>query len=89
MLDEMHGLMRILLIKLLNASSRLLQYDPFDVVSEIGSLVPFFNPLTRKSNYVHVSTTLLTFKLTSRHSISISTILSTEITSNLCSNLLQ
>jgi len=34
-------------IKLLNASSILLQDDPFDVFSETGSPTPYFSPSTR------------------------------------------
>jgi hypothetical protein len=42
-------------IKLLNSYSILLQDDPLDVVFDIGSLVPFFIPSTRQSNFLLVS----------------------------------
>jgi hypothetical protein len=43
-------------IKLLNASFGLLQDDPFVVVSDTGSFVPYFSPSIRESNFVPVST---------------------------------
>jgi hypothetical protein len=39
----------------LNSSYGLLQDDPFDVVSDIGSLIPYFNPSTRWLNILIVS----------------------------------
>jgi hypothetical protein len=50
---------------LLHASSGLLQDDPFNVISDTGSHVPFSSPSTRQSNFVLVSTKPLTFASTS------------------------
>jgi hypothetical protein len=61
----------------LNASSGLLQDDPFDVVSDTGSPVPYFSPSTGQSNFVHVSTRSSTSESTSPSS-SVSTGPSTE-----------
>jgi len=41
-------------IKLLNSLFGLLQDDPFDVVSDTGSLVHFFIHSTRQSNFVPI-----------------------------------
>jgi hypothetical protein len=49
----------------LNASSGLLQDDPFDVVSDTGAHVPFFSPSTGQSNFLHVSTRPSTSESTS------------------------
>jgi hypothetical protein len=45
-------------IKLLNSSSVLLQDDPFDVVSDVASLVQYFVPSTRQSNILPILTRL-------------------------------
>jgi hypothetical protein len=66
-------------IKLLNAFSRLLQDDRFDVISDYGSPILFLSSLTRQSNYVHVSTRPSTSESINL-SISVSTGLSSSST---------
>jgi hypothetical protein len=43
-------------VKLLNASSGLLQDAPFDVVLDTGSPAPLFSPSTGPSNFLPIST---------------------------------
>jgi hypothetical protein len=66
---------------MLNASSGFLQDDPFDIVSENGSHIPYFNPSIGQSNIFLFSIRPLTFELTSSSS-SISTGPLTEDPSN-------
>jgi hypothetical protein len=52
-------------IKLLNVSSLFLQDNPFDVVPDSSSHVPYFNPSTRQSNFDPISIKPSSFESTS------------------------